>query len=100
MAVLAPALATGVGLILQPGRALGAISIYLLGVVVAAALGGLWSGLVASVISLLCINYFFTEPLHTFRVTDSEDIVADLESFAERNAEGRVSVDQLRSGAG
>ena len=76
MAVLAPALATGVGLILQPGRALGAISIYLLRVVVAAAHGGLWSGLVASVISLLCINYFFTEPLHTFRVTDSEDIVA------------------------
>ena len=76
VAVLAPALATGLGLILQPGRALGAISIYLLGVVVAAAVGGLWSGLVASVLSLFCINYFFTEPLHTFRVTDSEDVVA------------------------
>jgi two-component system, OmpR family, sensor histidine kinase KdpD len=75
-AVLAPAVATGLGLILQPGRALGAISIYLLGVVVAAAVGGLWSGLVASVLSLLCINYFFTEPLHTLRVTDSEDAVA------------------------
>ena len=75
-ALLAPAVATGLGLILQPGRALGAISIYLLGVVVAAAVGGLWSGLVASVLSLLCINYFFTEPLHTLRVTDSEDAVA------------------------
>ncbi|HET9249627.1 MAG TPA: DUF4118 domain-containing protein, partial [Actinomycetota bacterium] len=75
-AVLAPAAATGLGLVLQPGRALGAISIYLLGVVVAAAVGGLWSGLVASVLSLLCINYFFTEPLHTLRVTDSEDAVA------------------------
>jgi two-component system sensor histidine kinase KdpD len=75
-ALLAPAVATGLGLLLQPGRELGAISIYLLGVVVAAAVGGLWSGLVASVLSLLCINYFFTEPLHTLRVTDSEDAVA------------------------
>jgi two-component system sensor histidine kinase KdpD len=76
VAVLAPAAATGLGLVLQPGRALGAISIYLLGVVIAAAVGGLWSGLVASVLSLLCINYFFTEPLHTLRVTDSENVVA------------------------
>jgi two-component system, OmpR family, sensor histidine kinase KdpD len=76
LAFAAPALATGIALIIQPGRALGAISVYLLGVVVAAAVGGLWSGLVASVLSLLCLNYFFTEPLHTFRVTDSEDIVA------------------------
>ena len=75
-ALLAPAIATGLGLVLQPGRELGAISIYLLGVVIAAAVGGLWSGLVASVLSLLCINYFFTEPLHTLRVTDSEDAVA------------------------
>ena len=44
-ALLAPAVATGLGLVLQPGRALGAISIYLLGVVVAAAVGGLWSGM-------------------------------------------------------
>ena len=35
-ALLAPAIATGLGLVLQPGRELGAISIYLLGVVIAA----------------------------------------------------------------
>lgn len=76
VAVLAPAAATGLGLILQPGRTLGAVSIYLLAVVIAAAVGGLWSGLATSVLSLLCINYFFTDPLHTLRVTDSEDAVA------------------------
>ncbi len=76
MALLAPAAATALALVLQPGRALGAISIFLLGVVLAAALAGVWSGLAASVISLLCLNYYFTEPLHTFRVTDSEDVVA------------------------
>lgn len=76
VAVLAPAVATGMALALQPGRALGAISIFLLGVVVAAALAGIRGGLAASVLSFLSLNYFFTEPLHTFRVTDSEDLVA------------------------
>jgi two-component system sensor histidine kinase KdpD len=76
VALLAPASATGLALALQPGRALGAISIFLLGVVVAAALAGIRSGLAASVLSFLSLNYFFTEPLHTFRVTDSEDLVA------------------------
>jgi two-component system, OmpR family, sensor histidine kinase KdpD len=76
VALLAPASATALALALQPGRALGAISIFLLGVVVAAALAGIRSGLAASVLSFLSLNYFFTEPLHTFRVTDSEDVVA------------------------
>jgi two-component system sensor histidine kinase KdpD len=76
LAVAMPALATGLALLVQPGRALGAISIYLLAVVVAAAVAGVWSGLGASVLSLLCLNYFFTQPLHTLRVTDSEDAVA------------------------
>ena len=71
VALLAPATATGLALALQPRRALGAISIFLLGVVVAAALAGIRSGLAASVLSFLSLNYFFTEPLHTFRVTDS-----------------------------
>lgn len=75
-ALVAPALATGLALLLQPGRALGAISIFLLGVVVASALGGLRSGLAASILGVLSLNYFFTEPLHTFNVTDSEDVVA------------------------
>lgn len=76
MAVLGLASATGLALLLQPERELGAVSIYLLAVVVAAALGGLWAGLVSSVLGFLALNYFFTEPLHTFRVANREDVVA------------------------
>jgi two-component system sensor histidine kinase KdpD len=45
-------------------------------VVGAAAIGGLWSGLAASVLSFLGLNFFFTSPRHTFRVSKGEDLVA------------------------
>lgn len=76
VAVLGPASATGLALLLQPERELGAVSIYLLAVVAAAALGGLWAGLVSSGLGFLALNYFFTEPLHTFGVASREDVVA------------------------
>lgn len=76
MALLAPGVATGLALVLQPGRELGAVSIFLLAVVAASALGGIRAGLVSSVLGFLALNYFFTEPLHTFRVANSEDVVA------------------------
>ena len=100
MALLAPAAATGLALALQPDRALGAISIYLLGVVVAAALAGIWSGLAVSVVSLLCLNYYFTEPLHTFRVTDSEDVVALVVFLIVAAIVGSLSRARWRSGRG
>lgn len=49
---------------------------YVLAVVVTAAAGGLWPGLVASVLSFLALNFFFTPPLHTLTVTHTEDLVA------------------------
>lgn len=76
LAVLAPAGATGLALLLQPERELGATSIYLLAVVVAAAVAGLTAGLASSVLGFLCLNFFFTEPLHTFEVSDREDVTA------------------------
>jgi two-component system sensor histidine kinase KdpD len=63
---------------LLPGRvdvtaaALG----YVLAVVVAAASAGLASGLVASVLSFLALNFFFTPPLHTLAVERANDVVA------------------------
>src|SRR6266513_5154133 len=51
-------------------------SIYLLAVVVAAALGGVWGGLAAALLAFLGINFFFTPPRHTFRVERLEDLVA------------------------
>lgn len=76
VAVAAPALATSFALIAHPGRELGAVSIFFLGVVAAAALGGLRSGLASAVLSFVSLNYFFTEPRHTFRVARGEDVVA------------------------
>ena len=50
--------------------------LYVLAVVVAAATGGLASGLVASVLSFLALNFFFTPPFHTFGVEETADLVA------------------------
>jgi two-component system sensor histidine kinase KdpD len=49
---------------------------YVLAVVLAAAAGGVWPGLAASVLSFLALNFFFTPPLHTFAVEETEDLVA------------------------
>lgn len=75
-AVGAPAAATLLALSLGPGEALSAASVYLLAVVVAAALGGLWSGLAGAALGFLGLNFFFTAPRHTFRVGKPEDLVA------------------------
>lgn len=50
--------------------------VYVLAVTAAATLGGLAAGLTASVISFLGLNFFFTEPYHTFVVTKPEDLIA------------------------
>jgi two-component system sensor histidine kinase KdpD len=75
-ALAAPAGATLLALSLGPGEARSAASIYLLAVVVAAALGGLWSGLAGAALGFLALNFFFTAPRHTFRVGKPEDLVA------------------------
>ncbi len=76
VSVLAPAAALGVGLIVQPERELGALSLFLLAVVAAAVIGGLWAGVGSSVLGFLALNWFFTQPLHTLRVDDRDDVVA------------------------
>lgn len=50
--------------------------LYVLVVVVAAGVGGSLAGVVASVLSFLALNFFFTEPIHTFLVGKPEDLVA------------------------
>ncbi len=42
----------------------------------AAALGGLWPGLTASVLAVGLTNWFLTPPLHTLAVNDAENVVA------------------------
>jgi len=50
--------------------------VYVLAVTGASAMAGLWAGLIASVLSFLALNFFFTEPFHTLSVAKVEDLVA------------------------
>lgn len=76
VSVVAPALALGLALIVQPERELGAVSLFLLAVVAASVAGGIWAGIGSSALGFLALNYFFTEPLHTLRVHNRDDVVA------------------------
>lgn len=49
---------------------------YVLAVTAAAAVGGVVSGLVASALSFVALNFFFTSPKHTLFVGKPEDLVA------------------------
>ncbi|MEZ5141690.1 MAG: DUF4118 domain-containing protein [Acidimicrobiales bacterium] len=50
--------------------------VFLLLVTVVAAVGGRWPALAAAVVSSLVVTFFFTEPLHTFRVAAPENVLA------------------------
>ena len=50
--------------------------VLLLSVVVSALLGGLPAGLVSAVWAAVLLNFLFTPPFHTFRVTDPNNVVA------------------------
>src|SRR5262245_26495835 len=76
IAIVAPGLALALALIVQPQRELGAASVFVLAVVAASVFGGIWAGIGSSVLGFLALNYFFTEPLHTLRVHNRDDVVA------------------------
>jgi two-component system sensor histidine kinase KdpD len=50
--------------------------LYLLPVGFSAALGGLWAGAGAAVLSFLAFNYFFIPPYYTFTVHQTQDLLA------------------------
>lgn len=50
--------------------------LYILAVVAAAVVGRLWPALLAAGISFVCLDYFFTSPRQTFRVSKAEDLLA------------------------
>jgi two-component system, OmpR family, sensor histidine kinase KdpD len=50
--------------------------LYVLAVVIAARVAGAVAGLAASILSFLALNFFFTEPVHTFAVGAAEDLVS------------------------
>jgi two-component system, OmpR family, sensor histidine kinase KdpD len=75
-AVVLPVLATALMLIPSHLDTTIAALVYMLVVIGAAAAGGLVVGVIASLLSFLGLNFFFTEPLRTLRVEKIEDVVA------------------------
>jgi len=71
-----PGVATGLALLVNRSSGVTAVSLYLLGVVLAAAAGGVWSGVIAAAASFAGFVFFFTLPRFTFRVAAIEDVVA------------------------
>lgn len=76
VAVACPLLATILASVPDETPPTVAAMLYLLGVLAAAVFAGLAGGLVASLLSFLGLNVFFTPPVGTFRVQKTEDFVA------------------------
>jgi two-component system sensor histidine kinase KdpD len=50
--------------------------LFLLLVIAVAALGGLWPALAAAIAGFLLVNWYFTPPLYTFTIRETENLVA------------------------
>jgi two-component system sensor histidine kinase KdpD len=75
-AVLLPALATGIGVLIDGQVSLSTDAVgYFLVVVTVALVGGLGPALVAAVLSGLLLNFFFTEPVYTLTIGGTENLV-------------------------
>ena len=75
VSVAGPALVTGLAALIPQRSAAVAALLYLLAVVAAEVVGHLWPALVASGLSFVLLDYFFTPPVHTFRVNKAEDLL-------------------------
>jgi two-component system, OmpR family, sensor histidine kinase KdpD len=76
LSVTSVAIATVVMRSLKPGMPPTNIALlYLLVVLVSATTFGLGPGMLSSVLAFLAFNFFFVSPLHTFNVTDVQDVV-------------------------
>ncbi len=75
-AVFLPTLATLVGVLLRSDITLSTDAVaYFLAIVTVAMIGGLGPALLAAVLSGLLLNFFFTEPLYTLTVAESENLI-------------------------
>ena len=50
--------------------------IYLIVVVGVAVIGGLWPAIAAAIAASLLLNWFFTEPIHTFTIAEPDNLLA------------------------
>ncbi len=77
IALVAVAVALGVGIAIQPWLGIENVDLVFLTAVVGVAVRyGLWPSLVASVAASLCYNFFFLPPIYTFTITDPTNVAA------------------------
>ena len=75
VAVAGPAAVTGLASLIPHRAAAVPALLYLLAVVAAEVVGHLWPALLSAGLSFVFLDYFFTPPLHTFRVNKAEDLL-------------------------
>jgi two-component system sensor histidine kinase KdpD len=96
MALVAVAGSVAVGQVLWPWIGLANVDLVFLTAIVGVAVRlGLWPSLLASLASALSYNFFFTEPYHTFNISEPSDIVAVLFFVVVANVAGRARVQLL-----
>jgi two-component system sensor histidine kinase KdpD len=72
--------------------------LYLLAVLLLATLAGLGPALATALLSFLCVNYFFVEPRHTFRIDNPQDLARLLEFLGAALTAGLLA-GRARAGA-
>jgi two-component system sensor histidine kinase KdpD len=76
LAVLAPAVATAIGVLLRNHLSLSTDAVgYFLVIVMVALVGGLGPAVLAALLSGVLLNYFFTAPVHTLNVAETENLI-------------------------
>ncbi len=76
-ALLAVAMALGIGQVIQTLLGIENVDLVFLTAVVAVAVRfGLWPSLFASVVASLCYNFFFLPPIYTFTISDPVNVAA------------------------
>jgi two-component system sensor histidine kinase KdpD len=77
VALLAVAVALGLGKLIFPWSGIENVDLVFLTAVVGIAVRyGLWPSLFASVVASLCYNFFFLPPVYTFTITDPTNVAA------------------------
>jgi two-component system sensor histidine kinase KdpD len=75
-AILLPALATVIGVLLRAQLSLSTEAVvYFLVIVTVALVGGLGPALVAAVLSGLLLNFFFAAPVYTLNIAETENLI-------------------------
>jgi K+-sensing histidine kinase KdpD len=74
--VVLPLLVLPLAIFAEHPHALAATRLYILGIAVTAFLGGLGPALVATAVSFAGLTYYFTPGMHSFRITEPEDLAS------------------------